>query len=323
MISSFFSAFETVPLQRIDPTDRTFAVSVEWSPLDELLEGMRRFGILTPLLLQSREGGTYRVVRGFRRLAAARKLGLEAVPAWTVGEKDPLLLFLEALAENLGSRELSELEKGRAVWKLRRQFHLDEATLMKEVLPLLKVRPDRYHLVRYVKLGGLPERLQRAVADQLDPDLALRLVRWAEADQEFFLALLDRYRPGRNRQKQLFQLFDELAQGKGLESIWNQSGAAATDADEKIPSAQRLDGILARLQALRFPTVTEYQQRLQDLKSSLGLPPGIRLTVPAFLEGDRVEIQLQAHSPQELRGQLEKLAEISQRPELKEIFELL
>lgn len=49
--------------------------------MDALVESIRMNGILTPLIVRPLENGEYEVVSGHRRLYAARKAGLETVPA--------------------------------------------------------------------------------------------------------------------------------------------------------------------------------------------------------------------------------------------------
>ena len=49
--------------------------------MDALVESIRMNGILTPLIVRPLENGEYEVISGHRRLYAARKAGLETVPA--------------------------------------------------------------------------------------------------------------------------------------------------------------------------------------------------------------------------------------------------
>lgn len=49
--------------------------------MDVLMESIRMNGILTPLIVRPLENGEYEVISGHRRLYAARKAGLETVPA--------------------------------------------------------------------------------------------------------------------------------------------------------------------------------------------------------------------------------------------------
>jgi len=52
------------------------------TPLDALVESVRRHGVLQPLLVQKRAGGRFRLIAGRRRLTAAISAGLREVPCF-------------------------------------------------------------------------------------------------------------------------------------------------------------------------------------------------------------------------------------------------
>jgi len=72
-----------VKLQDVDTKDRTFAVS--WPDernVDALAAEIETSGVVTPVWVRENEkGGGYRLIDGFRRAAAAGKVGLEEIPA--------------------------------------------------------------------------------------------------------------------------------------------------------------------------------------------------------------------------------------------------
>lgn len=51
--------------------------------IDDLVDSIRRYGVLRPVLLRSTQDG-YVIVHGERRWRAARKLRLEVIPAYLV-----------------------------------------------------------------------------------------------------------------------------------------------------------------------------------------------------------------------------------------------
>jgi ParB family chromosome partitioning protein len=90
---------------------------------DELVESVRQFGILQPLVVTRMDDGKYMVVTGNRRLEAARLAGLEYVPAVvrTANERE----FLElALIENIQRVNLDPLELAEAYHLLIENFGL-------------------------------------------------------------------------------------------------------------------------------------------------------------------------------------------------------
>lgn len=348
MLEMVSKRVEALHLEEINARDRTFAISPPWWPVDLLVESVRRVGILSPLLIQSHGGEKQRVISGFRRYEAARRLGLLVVPCLiSPNSGNPTQVFLQALLDNLAARPLHPLEKAIALVKLSSEFLVTQREIVEEFLPLLAIRPDRFHLQHYLSLGRLSERLQRSVADSLEPNVALKLASWKEEEQTFFLSLVRKYELGKNRQKELVALLDELrAEQTGrtklrvsqlrseidskpgtrtseLAKIWKESGAAQVAEDEQFSQAERFKEILTRLRRRRFPCLAQYQQRYKELRAALRIPPGIQFQVPPFFEGDRITLTLRFRHPDELRTLAGKLGEMAHKKELEEIFQLL
>jgi len=80
--------------------------------LDELAESIRRVGVINPLTVKEVDGG-FEVVAGHRRLLAARRAGLVAVPCLVRSPRDANPTALQ-LHENLYRQELSPVEE--AAW---------------------------------------------------------------------------------------------------------------------------------------------------------------------------------------------------------------
>ncbi len=319
----------TLPLGALDVADRTFATTPSWSRPERLIESIRLAGVLSPLRVQALADGRTRIVSGFRRASAAQELDLESVPCLVCqGDASPdSELFLGALLENLGARELGDVERAVAVGKLRDQFGFRETEIIDRFLPWLGIRPDRHHLRHYLEIARLPDEVQRAIPE-LAAEVAIRLAGWKPAEWRLFLDLVDRYRLGRNRQREVFELLDELkalaeqTSRADIPGIWRETGCADIDADSTAPP-EKLASWLEVLRQRRFPTLSRHEARARELKKSLQLPPEIQFNPPRHLEGDRVSIQFQVRAPAELKRLAAKLDEISDSGELRELFELL
>lgn len=92
------------------------------SALDELAASIEQHGILQPIVVTPHAGG-YQIVAGERRYRAAKKAGLDKIPAIvrTLSNQHKLEL---SLIENLQRRDLNVLETATAYLKLRDQFNL-------------------------------------------------------------------------------------------------------------------------------------------------------------------------------------------------------
>jgi ParB/RepB/Spo0J family partition protein len=88
--------------------------------LPELVESVRTYGILEPVLIRPKPDGLYEIVAGERRVRAARKAGLIEIPAYIRALSDDDAFVIQ-LTENLQRKDLSEEEKSRALGELARR----------------------------------------------------------------------------------------------------------------------------------------------------------------------------------------------------------
>ena len=337
MIEKLSHNLETIPADRIDSEDRLFSVSLPWLSLDQLTQSINENGLLSPLHLQKGDHAKFRIVIGFRRYQAARDLGLQALPCLIREERDPLVLFRQALEDNLTTRPLHLMEKARVLLKLHRDFEVDHQVLMDEYLPLLDIRPDRFHLSQQFDLASLPIFLQRAVSDFLEPGIALEISPWEDEEQRFFIDLVSEFQLSGNKQKKLFTLLDEIRASElhnpvtspetskqvSIQTIWQQSGAAEKAKDKHLPLQERFESALKKLLQLRFPHLSQHEKRYTELKAALKFPPQIQLRLPPNFEGNQVKVSLSARDLEELLVLTEKLHDAAREGDLKQIFDLL
>ncbi|BAC91292.1 ParB/RepB/Spo0J family partition protein [Gloeobacter violaceus] len=85
--------------------------------MGELIESIRRVGILQPLLVRPLANGKYELVAGERRFRAARAVGLEAVPV-VIRQLSDTEAVEQALVENLQRESLNPLEETESILQL-------------------------------------------------------------------------------------------------------------------------------------------------------------------------------------------------------------
>ena len=73
-----------VPISKLHPFEGHPYKVLDDAEMDELTESIREHGVMSPLLVRPLEGspGEYEVISGHRRLFAARRAGLDTVPAF-------------------------------------------------------------------------------------------------------------------------------------------------------------------------------------------------------------------------------------------------
>jgi ParB/RepB/Spo0J family partition protein len=320
------SAFKALSLQLIDENDRTFLASRSGLKVSPSLNSwIQAVGILVPLRVNLREDGAYRIVSGFRRFSAACQLGMKEVPC-LVDQDPPPKLFLKAVVENLATRGCDELEKATIIHKMGSDFQKNDEELIGKVLPLLGIQGNRYRLEYYRRLAHLTESLQQAVSEGvLVPEVALKVSGWDSEEASLFVRTISEYRLGRNKQRHLFELADELkaSMSADLGVVWERSGAAEIDRDQKIPPEVRYGRIREALVRLRYPVLSGHQERFRRLKGALRLPGTVQLAAPKYFEGDSIEVSFRTRNSEEFVHVAEHLSRAARCDELKEIFELL
>ena len=88
-----------------------------------LAESIREVGVLQPVLVRPVGDGEYELIAGERRWRAARRVGLQTIPA-LVRETDDAAALEQALVENLHRDDLNPLEEAAAYQQLIEDFGL-------------------------------------------------------------------------------------------------------------------------------------------------------------------------------------------------------
>jgi len=136
--------------------------------LRELADSITRYGVLQPLTVR-RQGRSYELVAGERRLRAARLAGLPKVPC-IVLDVDTEESSLIALVENLQRRDLDYIEEAEGLSQLIQTFDMSQEEAARRVgksqsavankLRILKLPRD---MLDRLKQSGLSERHARAL----------------------------------------------------------------------------------------------------------------------------------------------------------------
>jgi ParB family chromosome partitioning protein len=118
--------------------------------LQALAGSLGERGVLQPVLVRAKPGGTYELVAGERRWRAAKIAGLEKIPALVRAHGDAEALEL-ALIENMAREDLNPIEEARACAAL-----VEELGLTREEVGL-RVGRSRVAVSNLVRLLDLPD----------------------------------------------------------------------------------------------------------------------------------------------------------------------
>ena len=176
-----------LPIDLIEPNPNQPRRTFTEEPLVALAESLKTRGVLQPVLVRPRPGGTYELIAGERRWRAAQLAGLDSVPAMVRPHDDAESLEL-ALIENMAREDLNPLEAARAVAVLVEELGLTREDIGRRVgrsrvaisnlLRLLEL-PDE--ALTLIEAGNLSEGHGRALLMAPDHADRRRLARDAAA----------------------------------------------------------------------------------------------------------------------------------------------
>jgi ParB family chromosome partitioning protein len=158
-----------LPLELIVANRRQPRRRFDEEGLQSLATSLGERGVLQPVLVRPRPGGTYELVAGERRWRAARIAGLVSIPAIVRDREDAVALEL-ALIENMAREDLSPIEEARACAALVEELGLTREDVGRRVgrsrvavsnlIRLLDLPDD---VVELLQLGSLSEGHGRAL----------------------------------------------------------------------------------------------------------------------------------------------------------------
>jgi ParB family chromosome partitioning protein len=244
------------PRSRMDPES-----------IAELADSIKAQGLIQPILVRQIDGGRYEIIAGERRWLAARRAGLDEIPALVRDVPDQATLAL-ALIENIQREDLNPLEEAQGIKRLIDEFGLTHEaaahaigrsrSAVTNLLRLTQLAPPVQSLLLAGKLDmgharallALPLAEQGAAAARVaDQGLSVR-----DAERLVQTALDHRQKSrrgaGRRIDADLARLETELAEALGASVHLRPARKGAGRIVIGYASLDQLEGILARLRRI-------------------------------------------------------------------------
>jgi ParB family transcriptional regulator, chromosome partitioning protein len=139
-----------LPIELISPNPDQPRRRFDEDALQSLAGSLGERGVLQPVLVRPKAGGTYELVAGERRWRAARIAGLQSIPA-IVRERGDAQALEAALVENMAREDLNPIEEARACAAL-----VEELGLTREDVGR-RVGRSRVAVSNLVRLLDLPD----------------------------------------------------------------------------------------------------------------------------------------------------------------------
>ncbi|CAN5729873.1 ParB/RepB/Spo0J family partition protein [soil metagenome] len=141
----------------IEPNPHQPRSQFDEDALASLAASIRELGVLQPVLVRPVDG-RYELIAGERRWRAARRAGLDRIPA-VIRAIDDSTSLEQAVVENLHRQDLNPLEEAGAYQQLVEDFGLTQEEIAR------RVGRSRSSVANILRLFQLPTSVQRMVRD--------------------------------------------------------------------------------------------------------------------------------------------------------------
>jgi ParB family chromosome partitioning protein len=152
------AALREISVSQIEPNTHQPRGVFDEEALVSLTDSIRELGVLQPVLVRPAGPDRYELIAGERRWRAAKRAGLQSVPAIVRKIDDPSSLE-QALVENLHREDLNALEEAAAYQQLIEDFKLSHEDVAR------RVGKSRSSVTNTLRLLQLPPGIQKLVVD--------------------------------------------------------------------------------------------------------------------------------------------------------------
>jgi ParB family chromosome partitioning protein len=228
------SELRRLPIELISPNPRQPRQAFDEAALLALADSLRERGVLQPVLVRPRPGGTYELIAGERRWRAAQLAGFDSVPAVVQPHEDAESLEL-ALIENMAREDLNPIEEARACALL-----VEELGLTREEVGR-RVGRSRVAVSNLMRLLDLPDEvLELLVAGRLSEGHGRALLTASDHG--------DRRRLARSAADEGWTVRETEARAReaGAPEPVAEPRSRQTAHPDQLEAAERLQGALAR-----------------------------------------------------------------------------
>lgn len=296
--------FLTLAVSAVDLADRRFCFSY---PHEDpvVTASVRALGVIEPPVLFEHDPPV--VISGWRRIWAARRAGINEVPAIVVAlpENDCMIMAFET---NRG-RPLNLVEKAHVLERTLR-FGLSEEERGR-IMDGMGLQPHRSTVDTLLVLGAADETVKMFVVEK---NLSLRnaksLLRFPGEERCRVVDLITTVPATDSLIREILDLLALLRLKQGSVDYSTLHGCS--------------DGrsLRRRLEELTHPLLASLEQKWDALRAELRLPPSVDIKVDPFFEKEYIDIQFRVRSHEEAQEAQERLRGLVDKGEIRRILDL-
>ena len=166
---------------------------------------------------------------------------------------------------------------------------------------------------------------EHALAKGFQQQTLERWLSWSPVDRDALADIAIALKTSENHVREMMDWLEEISLRDRItiRDVIGRREIFAIRTHPRLGRADKLKRVKEQLRRWRFPRLTAIEDTIRQNIQALKLPPEIRLSVPAGLEGGRLEAQLSAGSLEEFQRLTRRLHEAAAQSFVAKIFDCL
>ncbi len=322
--------YKEVFLKDIDFSDTIFKILPDYSDEFEIIfKSVSKKNILNPPFLIEKKG-SFIIVEGFKRIAAALQCGFEKCFALVLDfSKESYKKAFDIInSKYLGFKDSESFLIKAGLYQLAVKITeiFSETDLCYFEEEIFGKKKNNNYLSKIKSFLESPRFLQ---VDLLNKVIALpvflQIIKYEYEDIAAVSRLFNILHPGLNRQRELLLLLEEIAhiEDKNIAEIIDENELVKVMEDSESSDSVKLNTLLALLRKKRFPVMTEINERFMLLAKSSGLLGNPKISSSGNFENNNFKIEFSFNSFETYVNMCNKLNEKKILKEFKDFFLLI
>lgn len=308
---------KSVDLNAIDIDDDRYRISGA-SGIQSIVESIRNIGLINFPILEEKTSGSYRIVCGFKRVIACRRLSMPSIPCRVVNSGCSKIECLKlAVTDNTVTSRPGLLEEARAITKLRALCDHDDD--LPRIAGTLGMNVNMPLAEKYGVLCRLPAQLQQLVEDDvLSMKIAIDLFMLDRKTAHAIAGLFESLRPTASHQKELISSLRAISALRDIPvaELLTAAPLIGIITNDNLDRKRRIQLLRAALRKMRYPHISRFEASFSQNLKKMGLPQGVSLHAPRDFESPVYTFAVNFENIDELRQKADLLKKFSETNEL-------
>ncbi|MGD8893686.1 MAG: ParB N-terminal domain-containing protein [Desulfobacterales bacterium] len=310
-----------IKVSLIDFNDDSFRITTRKN-IDDLMASIDHVGMLNPPLLIEKKS-RYKIVCGFRRTEACRRLGWDDLEARILDSDAKRIECIKyAITDNSLQRPLNLIEQSTSIHLLYGFFK--DVKLLGKLLSIMGLPANPSIIKKIKKLYHLPKFVQSGIlSNTISLAMALELGRLQLEVGECFAKLFQTLTLSLNKQREILRLVKEISLREDISmlKVIENDDLQKILTNKNLDRNQKIREIRVYLKQRRFPVITTAEKEFEKHVKKLKLGSQVKLIPPDNFEGTTYTLKLFFKNLIEFKERKANVDALIKNPSLSKILD--